>query len=128
MNEKKTSKITISIPLWLLVPIVWLNFFWPNQPSLILIGISMFFSFITYIIVFFIYANFITKKKLTFKQSITEKNIDSEYDLYWQIASIVSFAYTSWAGAYGSALNFMIYVYIFSNVLLLAWKFSKFSK
>lgn len=122
MSEKKTSSVSITIPLWLLVPVVWLNFFWPNTPSLILIGFSIFFAVLAYIILVFIYADFLMKNKITLKQVFSEKSKYSPYSLALQIASAISFAYTAWAGAYATTLTVMVVIYIIANIFLIGLK------
>jgi len=128
MSEKKTSTVSITIPLWVLVPVVWLNFFWPNTPSLILIGFSIFFAVLAYVIVFFVYADFLAKKKITFKQAFSEKSKDSPYSLALQIASVISFAYTAWAGAYATTLTILVLIYIVANIFLIGWKVHQISE
>jgi archaellum biogenesis protein FlaJ (TadC family) len=123
MSQKKTSTVSATIPLWLLVPVVWLNFFWPNTPSLILISLSIFFFVISYIILFFVYAVFLKKNKITFKQIASAKKKKSKYNLALQITSVISFIYTAWAGTYNGTLTSLVVAYVLTNLILIGYDF-----
>lgn len=120
--SKTTSKVSITIPVWALVLLGWIEFFYPNIVSLTFISLSMFFCVFCYTVYFWLYSEAVQKKQVTWAQLKGNKGYDKKSDFYWQIASVLTYTFTLLAGCYNIHLIPLILIYIVTNVFLLTMK------